>query len=859
MREEIVKAAIHGEVFQQAGLAGRKVLIATLLGGAAMCAFPQLALAQDAAAPAADAAATQPSAAEIIVTANRREERAQDVPISLTVFSADNIKERSITQLQDIATSVPSLVVAPNGQASRDVQSPSIRGQSASFQGSPAVVLYFNEVPLPAGYTLSSQGGPGNFVDLQNMQVLAGAQGTLFGRNTTGGAILLTPAKPTDKLEGHLQVGFGNRNLKEAEVVLNLPINDKVRLRLVGSSRDRDGFTYDVNWNKDRDDQHWRMGRIGLWLQPFENVTNYTMGYYAASHSNGAGMIGQSVNTTGLIAVARTPTPFGPLGAIAPSFNFCGAATGPADCSLYTNAVAKQKALGIRATAHSVDDFDRLSTGGITNTTDIDLNDNLKLRNIVSWSLIKEYYGQSASGLDIPLYDTGTTVDSRTAPRDWYKQVTEEVQLQGTALGKKLTYTVGGFYFNETPAGTMRGWAINVCAFATPTGCPVNESQIAVRNKSKALYGQATLDLGAFTPALDRLRLTAGYRYTWDTVSGTSASYNYVPLPGGGQFVTGCAWKGGAVGNPFVDCAFGATLESSAPNWTLGLDYRPDRNIMVYAKATRGYKAGGFNSYAVFDNTRTFGPERVTDYEVGFKSNYKVAGMPTTLNVNGFYMDYTNIQRAAGDYNLSTGGNGAITLNNASAVIKGLEVEWMIKPARFLELGGNYSHIESHYKSFVFNSNSGVYDCTATSASSPKAFVGANMTCRPLQYLSPNIVSAYGRVSLPVPDKIGDVSLYASYSWTDKQPTAPFSTETFKDGTPFEPGVLLPSYGLLSATLEWKNFFNMPLDLSVFGTNIGNKVYRISNTGVYQSIGAQGVIYGEPRMFGIRAKYRFGA
>ncbi|WP_353227311.1 TonB-dependent receptor plug domain-containing protein [Novosphingobium sp.] len=856
---------------QQATAGRRNALVAALLGGAVLWtgAVPQVAMAAESAAAAA---VEQPGTPEIIVTANRREERAQDVPISLTAISAASIAERGVTQLQDLQASVPSLVIAPNGQASRDVQSPSIRGQSASFQGAPAVVMYFNEVPLPAGYTLSSQGGPGNFVDLQNLQVLEGAQGTLFGRNTTGGAILLTPAKPSNKFEGHVQGGFGSHGLVESEAVINLPVNDKIRLRLVGASRDRDGFTHDVVWNKDRDDQHWRTGRIGLWLNPFEGVTNYTLGYYTESHSNGTGVIGAAVNLTYLQGLATRPITFPvpngeggtvnvtyPLGALDPSYNFCGAGTGVPNCSIYTNAVAKQQALGVRATAHDVDDFTKLYTGGITNTTEIELNTSLKLRNIVSWSEVKQYYGQSTSGLNVPLYDTGTTVESRTAPKDWYKQFTEELQLQGSALDKKLTYAVGGFYFNQTPGGTMQSWAINVCAGATPAACPLGTSQFAVSNKSKALYGQFTLDLGALAPALSRLRLTGGYRYTWDTVSGSAASYSYAPLPGGGQYPIRCSWKGGPrPTNPLTDCQFGATLNTSAPNWTIGLDYRPDRNVMVYGKVTRGYKAGGFNSYAVFENTRTFGPESVTDYEAGFKSNYTIAGAPTVFNVNGFYMDYSHIQRAAGDYNLATGGNGAITLNNASAVIKGVEVEWMVRPSRYFEFGGNYSHLESHYKSFKFNSNSGVWDCTATSITSPKAFAGADMSCRPLQYLSPNILSVYGRVTLPVPEKVGKVSVYGSYAWSDAQETAPFSTERFADGTLNEPGVHLPSYGLLSATIEWKNFLQMPLDISVFGTNLADKTYRISNTGVYQTIGAQGVIYGEPRMFGVRLKYNFG-
>ena len=853
----------HGRLFNQTTKTARarnRAMPATLLAGVALWAgaMPQLAFAADAPPAATDVpAAVDVSTPEIIVTANRREERAQDVPISLTAISAASLSERGVTQLQDLNASIPSLVIAPNGQASRDVQSPSIRGQSASFQGSPAVVLYLDEVPLPAAYTLSSQGGPGNFVDLQSVQVLEGPQGTLFGRNTTGGAILLSPTKPTDKLEGHIQAGYGTHNLAEGEFVLNVPLSDKARLRIVGASRDRDGFTRDVVWNKDRDDTHWRTGRIGLWLQPFDNVTNYTMGYYTVSHSNGTGVIGERINEGYLTALAQTPTGFGPLGALAPNYNFCGAGTGPANCSSYNALIAQQQSLGIRKTAHDLDDFTKLSTGGITNTTDIDLNSSLKLRNIISWAELKQYYAQSTSGFNAPLYDTGTTVESREHPRDWYKQFTEELQLQGSAFNKMLTYTVGGFYFDETPAGLNQSYAINVCAEPTPTGCPIETGQVAVTNRSKALYAQGALDFGALTSALEHVRLTGGLRYTWDTVIGTSTSWNYLPLAGGGQYVTGCTWKGGAVSNPETDCLFGARLDSHAPTWTIGLDYRPNRNIMVYAKATRGYKAGGFNSYAVFTDTRTFGPEKVTDYEAGFKSNYRVAGMPTTFNVNGFYMDYSNIQRAAGDYNVATGGNGAITLNNASAVIKGIEIEYMIKPTPFLELGGNYSHLASHYKSFIFNSNSGVHDCTSTSITSPLVFANANMTCRPLQYLSPNIVSIYGRVTLPTPENIGKVSLYVAYDWTDKQYTAPFSTETFPDGTLNEPGVLLPSYGLLNATIEWKNFLGKPIDLSVFGTNIANKAYLISNSGIYQSIGTQAVIYGEPRMIGARIKYSF--
>ncbi|WP_226016581.1 TonB-dependent receptor plug domain-containing protein [Novosphingobium sp. FKTRR1] len=820
-----------------------------MLAGVAASAFlmpgSALAAAETSAADSASEATGAPSIGEIIVTANRRAERAQDVPISITAISAESIRERGLKNLGDMQASVPSLVIASNGQASREVMSPSIRGQSASFQGSPAVVVYMNEVPLPAAITLSGQGGPGNFTDLENVQVLSGVQGTLFGRNTTGGAILLTPAKPTDKLEGYLSGGYGNYNMTEFEGVLNVPVSDKIRVRVVAASRDRDGFTHDVNWNKDRDDVHTRMARIGLWLNPVEGVTNYTMAYYGYSHSNGTGSVAQSFNT-GYFRVLDTYFPT--------TFNFCKHAT---DCSYYDNLIKDQNARGIRSVAHGVDDFAKTETWGISNTTDIDLNDALKLRNIVSYAMLKSYYANDQDGTIAPVYDTGTTVESRTAPRDWYKTVTEELQFQGTALDKKLTYTVGGFYYKQSPNGRMQSWAITVCSNPMATGCRIGASTIGVTNESKALYAQGTFDFGALSPSLDKLRLTAGYRYTWDTVEGTTASWSYTPV-GNQQFGQLCSWKFQFTTNPETDCQFGAKLKSSSPNWTIGLDYRPMSELLLYGKVTKGYKAGGFNSYAVYDNTRTFGPEKVTDYELGFKSNFTVGGVPTVFNVNGFYLDYTNIQRAAGDRNNATGGNGAITLSTASAVIKGVEVQGMIRPIRQLELGGNYSHLSSHYKSFKFDSNSGVWDCTATSVTSPKVFAGADMTCRPLQYLSPNIVSVYGRLSIPTPAKVGDLSLFVSYNWTDAQDTAPLSTETFPDGTVNEPGVRLPSFGILNVSIDWKNALGSGLDVSVFGTNLTDKEYATSNTGTFQTIGGQTKIFGEPRMYGVRLRYSFG-
>ncbi len=833
-----------------------------LLAGTAM--MPTHVYAQAANVQASDSGS---GLSEIVVTAQRREERSQSVPIVITALSAEALRERGITNLESLQSEVPSLVVAPNGQTSRDGMSPSIRGQSASFQGAPAVVVYMNEVPLPTTISLAGQIGAGTFTDLQNVQVLSGAQGTLFGRNTTGGAVLLTPAKPTDQFEGHIQGGVGNYNLAELEAVINVPLSDTLRVRIVGATRDRDGFTRDVNWNKDRDDQHMRMARLGILWEPSENVSSYTMGYYGYSKSNGTGTVPVNINTQLLQGYSNA---YG-WGYGVASYKFCTSpsATPPSDCSAISQLITDQQDRGNRSVAHGIDDFTKVYSWGVSNSTDFHLTDGLKLRNIISYASLKSYYAGDGDGTTLNLYDQGHTDLSRTAPRDFFRLFTEELQFQGTALDDKLTYTLGGFYSKQTPGGAMKSYSVTVCALPGTAGALACSgiSETTNSNESKALFAQATLDLGVLTPVLDRVRLTGGYRYSWDRIDGSAINYS----PAVGTSNVQCSFDGVSVpranvGNLSTDatrgCRYEGHLRSSAPNWTVGLDYAPINALLLYGKVTKGYKAGGFNGFAVHiaapTDYSTFGPEYVTDWEAGFKSDFKLAGRPFRLNVNGFYMDYKNIQRGLPDYNAATGKSGAVMLNTAVAEISGVEVQAIFKPIDILEIGGNYSHIDSHFTSFTYDSATPVWDCSATSKASPKT-LRPDLSCLPLQFLSPNTLSVYGRLSVPTAERVGKLSLFVNYSWTDKQETAPGSLQEFKGTTnEWEPGVRLPSYGLLSVSLDWKSIMGTGLDASIFGTNMTNKQYVISNSGVFNSVGAQGVIYGEPRMYGLRLKYNFG-
>ena len=810
-------------------------------------------------APQAEAASNA-QISDIIVTAQRREERAQDVPIVISAFSPERIRDLNITEPQKLYGNVPSLVVGTQGQSSRDVQSFSIRGQSTGFLALPSVATYFNEVPLIASISLSLQGGPGQFVDLENVQVLSGPQGTLFGRNTTGGAVLLSAHKPsTDHAEGYIQGSYGNYDLVNIEGALNIPlIEDKLAIRVAGAYYDRTGYTQDLVWDKDRDNQHWYTGRVSILMTPTERLSNNLMIYGSRSRNNGAGYINRGFR------LGAGPIPGGLV---------TGDCRAPSPCAaVYNRQTEISQQIGPRATRNDVDSYANIDSWGAINTTDLELTDRLKLRNIVSYQKLKSDYAndndgtplqayqitQSARFPDFPVagltdefgipaagYNNRANIDN---PRDYLEQISEELQLQGNMLDNHLTYTVGGFYINTKPAGLWDAAAVQFCpAFSTgDPACTGTRARAGVTNKSKALYGQGTLDFGAFSPALQNLRLTAGYRYTWDTVKGFSASWT--PLANGS---VRCSLDNSTQASGDL-CTYRATLKTKAPTWTVGLDYKPVNGLMVYGKVTRGYKAGGFNSTAVNTEFRTFDPEKLTSYEAGFKSDWRVGSVPGRLNVTYFYSDYKNIQRPGSDFNLTTRAGGAKILS-ATATIQGIEAEASIRPFDGLEIGGTFSHTDADYKKYQFTSLGADRTCLPGGGFAVVPFGGTvDASCIPFQFVTPYIYNIHATAKLPMGKDMGELSYLISYSHFSKQHTSPTGDPSFEPGSTLEP------YGLLNMSLDWRNIRQTGLDASLFVTNATNKLYRVGNANSYNGLGIFASLYGEPRMYGVKLRYSFG-
>ncbi|SFR88759.1 TonB-dependent receptor [Sphingomonas jatrophae] len=796
----------------------RAVLLATI--ATIVPAASAAAAGQDAATAPVGADAPAPAGLEdIIVTARRRAEASQTVPVAVTSFSQQSLDNRHITAAQDLQGQVPSLLIGAAGQT-RSTETFTLRGQGTTFLSSPGVVTYFAEAALVPGTFVSTQGPPGMLLDLSNIQVLRGPQGTLFGRNTTGGAILLEPARPTERAGGYLQGQIGNYRDREIEGVVNLPlVEDKLLVRAAGRFVDRRGYTKDVVTGRDYDNRHYYTGRLGITFRPAEGIENYLVAYGTRSSDNGTGYVLAQFNVP--LLASRFATRGGCV----------GVGLGP-NCSVLTALATAQQGRDERHVADLRNSYSKVRGWGVHDTLSIDLSDTLTLRNIASYGKLRANIGFDADGSPINIYAVRAPAG---LPLDATWQWTEELQLQGNALADKLTYVVGG-YADRSKADGPQGQLSNSTLLETTTLRDFDR-------KSYAVYAQGGFDFGALTPSLDGLKLTAGIRRTWDRSSGFGIAYRTTATGG-----VACA--NGVSSNPQTpaDCALNASARAAATTWTAGIDYSGVRNLLLYAKASRGYKNGGINYSAVNIERDRFEPEYVKTYEAGFKSDLRLGTVPARLNLTAFKTKYRNIQRAGGDFNPRTFASGAIVLNAGSATINGIELEGQVAPARWFSLSGNYSYLDAGYDEFLFPVLQPTLDCSGRQVSGT-----ANFKCMPFQFAPKHQFSLTGNLTLPLAGDAGELGLVVTYAHIDQQFTLATALEAD------EPGSMLEGYDLVNATLTWRDVMGAPVDASLFATNLFDKTYRTSNTNSYRTLGVQSTLYGEPRMYGVRLRYRWGS
>jgi iron complex outermembrane receptor protein len=818
---------------------------------------PLAAVAQDAAAPAPTAAAAPelaPAAAAeaapdlgkdkletVYVTARRSAEDLQSVPVAVTAFSADDLDREKINSTQDLQGKVPSLTISSASQL-RGTELPNIRGQGASFGASPGVVIYFAEVPVQTHSVTQGQGGPGKFFDLANLQVLKGSQGTLFGRNTTGGALLLEPHKPDNRYEFAIKQEGSQLSGYTAENVINLPLVDnQLMMRLSSQYVTRGGFTHDVVSGRDYDNKSYWTSRLGITWRPADNVENYLLAYYTYNNENGTAYVINNINRPGLnyalllevFQLAGLPTPttqqeIATFQTLANTSNigclWLNLNTGSSNCG--QDILDAQHARDVRHVQLGPQvPYDFIKTGTAVDQFKWELNEQLALRNIVSYSFLKHSFNWNLSGSRAAFNNTDDTRDTYSTNAG---QFTEELQLQGSGLEDRLKFVVGGYYQSIRPIGPQKITEIGLF-FNLPSYI------YSVVQTTYAPYAQASYDLGGLAEFMDGFKLTLGGRYTSDSTSGSSNA-------GLGPH--------------------SASIRKSTPTWTIGLDKQLD-NTLLYGKMSRGYKAGGFEVIAANPADYTFKPEYVINYELGQKSDFHLGGAPARLDTAAFYTGFSDMQKDATD---SGGGQhfppafGAATFNVGKSQIMGLETEGSVRPLPGLTLSANYALSYGKYVRYtlVNNGTTPFLDCSGqlipTNNGQNTAAATEDLHCIPLQFLPRHQASATLQYLLPVDVAGGKLNGSVTYSWTDRQYATPFEVPAQ------EPEPWLASRGLLNASLslDWLIDAKQAVELRLFGTNLTDKVYRIANSNVWNTVYYESSIYGEPRILGLQLRYGFG-
>jgi iron complex outermembrane receptor protein len=779
--------------------------VAGLLCGAAISVTGGAALAADAANTA--------QIEEIVVTARRTEENLQRTPVAVTATTGAMLERAQITRVDQLQNIAPGLVVQP-AVAQPGSAAFSLRGQSSPdglIAVDQSVGVYVDGV-----YVARSSGALFNFVDVERVEVLRGPQGTLFGRNTTGGAVNLITKKPTGEFEGMVRGRYGNYGAWETTGMVNVPIaGQQLAVRGVFQHTQHDGYGYNAAFNQDVGSDKTDFFRGALLAAPEGAPIRALLEGDYTNRRTGGELIGLKS--------------FTPTGTQATLIKFCSGPNalpvcpykGPAGDSLARYALSTGGTGDFYTVYNSMPGiYGDAKTGGASLTLDVDLGHDVALKSITAYRRISTASLSDNDGTPY-VYSGGLT----TSDGNFIKQhqISQELQLSGKTLGDRLSYIGGVFFFREAGLDKSKSYSV------FPLSAALGYNEADVKNKSYAAYGQVTYSV------TDAIRFTGGLRYTEDKRYITR--HNRAENPGGsGKFTCSMA---AATLDPGTFCD--ATNQKSYHylSYTASLDWQAADWAFLYIKTSRANRSGGFNTRATVGGPAVgFDPERVTDYEAGAKLD--LFDRRARFNAAAFYSDYQNVQRNVpvvipGSTVLSSG-----IQNAATARIEGLELEFTARPIPPLQLTAAATFLDPKYKRFTIPGAAGaVIDVSAT----------------PFNYAPKESFSL--SADYTVPTQAGDLDLHLDYAYRGV---------TYSVGPLVGPGLFgatnpttnrIPAYGILNGQVTWK-LMHDKLELGVYGRNIGNKKYiqrllALEDT----ALGITAYLPGDPRTYGVVATYRF--
>lgn len=808
---------------------------------------------------AAQGVAKQPAAEsgtaieEVVVTAQKRAENVQDVPIAISAFTATALQERAVASIASLSNIAPNVTLDAGTpfSGSSSVLSAYIRGIGANdfaFNIDPGVGIYLDGV-----YLARSVGANQDLGDVERIEVLRGPQGTLFGRNTIGGAISIVTHDPGSEFHFTGDVTTGSDKLMQTRGTVDIPLSDSLRSSFSFSMKNREGYmkrmpfpgfsglTEDpitafkaagyegAGLGREGGDNSWSMrgklrwdngGRLRLNLaadytnndqgQIANKVIATTPAVFAGTYNCAIqGVIGNAAQCGGgppsfaylggrggLTSIANLATVFGVNVDANPNNNRL-----PYDDRFVTNNIDTTYANG--------NNFSKLESYGGALTTDFDLTDNIALKSITAYRALHWTTGMDLDGS--PLNFLHTSFDMNQ------EQFSEELQLLGNAMDKKLNYVLGAYYFRE--AGDLHDYV----TFAE--GLLQVDGPNTLATKNYAFFGQADYRLS------DLIGITVGGRYTSEKKSfeGFQSDANgltykilsFVGVPGCASITPTisdqCRINAGFPnpGQPLRYYIAGVQhkkFDNFSPK--IGIQLHPNQDVMVYGSWSEGYKTGGWTTR--LSNPLPYAPnfneEKASTYEIGVKSS--LLDHRLQLNVAAFTSEYKGIQ-----LNFQQGVSPTIQ-NAGDARIKGFEIEAIAAPVRNLTINASVGYLDATYTSV---------DAGAVVAASTGKFgaagVGKGATLPKTPEWKINISPRY-QADL---GNGGEVIFLADYTYT-----AEMKNDT--EGTFL---LMRPKTNIINLSVTYREPDNR-YEVTVGGTNVTDERYL--TTGQAQIAG--GVVYG---------------
>ncbi|UZW56443.1 TonB-dependent receptor [Sphingobium sp. JS3065] len=584
---------------------------------------------KDSTSPLAQAA--EPAGADIVITAQRRSERLQDVPIAVSALSGDALKSMGVNKPQDIFRQMPSITFqAPAGAAGFPIFV--VRGVAMldlSYTSESSVATYRDDV-----YQGNNALAATPVFDLERVEVLRGPQGTLWGRNATGGLINFISAKPTQEFAAGATVQYGNYDDVVLEGYVSGPLSDTVRARLAGRFNSNNGYQTDVvNGLRLGTTDHAVDLRGILAFDPTDALSITLSAHFTdASGRNDGG------------AFKGTRQPGNPAASCALDqvlANQC------------VNSLGYRNPTFTRSLAYSGEDLSFSRHGwGASGHIELDLG-GVTLTSITAYETIRKFEGFDAdrapigqsAGRFLQVFD----ID--------HEQISQEIRLSGKS--DKLKWQVGGFYYHDKRFYTSSLPFI-------PAGNWADQSIT-----SYSVFAQGTYAL------TDTFNLTAGARYTKDKKDILLAGVSAGSVPGTRLGTRTFLLDSGTA--------------PDAITWRLGADYHVAQDVMFFATASTGYKVGGFNATGQF-SAATAGPvapEKITAYELGVKSSWLDRRL--TANLTIYHTIWDKIQAAATVPIPGTNTIGVVYTNIGKAKIDGLEAEIAFRPIDELSFNAGLS------------------------------------------------------------------------------------------------------------------------------------------------------------------------